>query len=878
MMLRLALVLLVISGPVPAQEAAPEFAALLSKADALSRTAQLEAAEQAFERAFAAAGTEDQRAQALWLLANLRRSRGDATGAVETLARALELATERGWVANCLSQLGSLAPRAGRPDLAQQAYERLLALWGEDSPEAAPALLWLARTQRERGELEGAMRRLRAVLRSGEQSAAHTQARDLLVDCLLERGQREEALAVAREAQDDAWRARLLMLVAYAARDADDLQAADAIACEVLAMMPDHPQAMELRYALAAARGAVEDLMAELRARAGGPDSEQALRLLAYVAAAQGDTQTALGAWERIAALRRDDADAQATLGGMALDAGELERAEPALRRALALNPEHAGAADALAEVLVRRGRTDEAIELLKRASGYDPRDVNSARTLGHALGKYSLHHEAIAVYEQVRRETGQAEALAWEMARTRIALLQYDRAAEELLAALGGDEMPARMIGRELEALAADEIAAEQVLGVLDRRAEGELTDLERIAVGRAFLAGGRRERGLALLGSAASAGPELVQMAYESDLRGERELAGDLYALALRSHLEPAQAAEVAVRLAKIEAGRGRWREALAALEAAPVEDSPEALMLRVELLLQHARRPDRAGEVLAQLRARVGDHPAWQVALRWATAEWHFLSGRLDEAEAAYAELLAAQAGGAALGPIELPPLPPGTMALPGLPPQMALEPMAADAEPARAELRLAEIALRRGEVEAALQRMGVVAERWPDSDEANDALRWLAFARENLADRELPPAQDPAVRGYLTALALLDRGEFDEAEALLGEIIATRGEPLADDALMLRAEAQRLRGDAAGAAQSCLHVAERFPEGLLAPEALLCAARLLRDELDDVPEAAQVLRRIGEDYPDCAAAREARAELELLPAAPPAEASP
>ncbi len=103
----------------------------------------------------------------------------------------------------------------------------------------------------------------------------------------------------------------------------------------------------------------------------------------------------------------------------------------------------------------------------------------------------------------------------------------------------------------------------------------------------------------------------------------------------------------------------------------------------------------------------------------------------------------------------------------------------------------------------------------------------------------------------------------------ARDLLLEIAGTRDEPLADDALVALAELRAEQGELRSAADTYLSVPERFPESLLSPEALLRAAALLRDRLDDLPAAAAALRSVVESYPDSAAAHEARAQLELLP---------
>lgn len=883
-----------------AQEEAPSYGALLAAAIEQGRAGDMTEAVANFERAIAIAADDDQRARALLLLATAYRDVDDDPAALATLSRALELTQPTPWVVRCLQELTTLAGRRERPDLVRQAAERTVALLGPEAPEAAGAVVELAQAERMAGDLDAAIARLQALLTGGDATAAHVQAREMLVQSLCAAGRRDDALAVARAADNDSRRARLLMLVAWAARDGDDPDMADALAREVLALMPDHPQAMELRYEVAARRDAVPALIAELQAQVEGDDPEPALRFLARIAGWENDDAALVAAWERLAELRPDDADVHATLGRMAVDAGDLERAEPALRRALELAPGHGEAARALGELLVHRGQTDEAVAVLRGASGYDPRDLGAARSLGQELSAWSLHHEAVRVYEEAREATGDEHALAWELARALIAMLEYERAAGELLVALDADDLPPRIIGRELEQLAADEIAGPAVLAAMDAHAASELSDAARVGLGRAYLAVGRRDQALELLRGAAGAGPEIAQIARETEFRGEAEAAADLYAAALAAGVPAEERGEVARELARLEAARGRWREALVALDAEAAGDDPEALMLRAELLLTQARRPAEAAEALERLTSVVGEQAGFAGPLRRMRAEALFRRGRLDEAEAAFAELLAearAPQGSGELEifppglgmPIDQPPAPPGSAAhddlpppppfgqvtagrvppgfetLPGMAPAMVEAPAG---EPALAALRLGEIALRsqaisrRGDRKQAEERLRMVAQAWPDSDEANDALGWLALLRDN-AD-----ASDRAWEGYVHALVLLDRGETDEAEGLLREIAATRGEALADDALLLRAETAAWAGDAAGAVDLYLTAAERFPEGLRTPDALLRAARLLRDDLGEPARAAEVLRRLVEGYPTSAAARQARSELELL----------
>jgi len=896
-MRRLAVVLAcLLASAALAQDDAASYGALLATALEQGRAGDMTEAIANFERALAIAADDDQRARALLMLATAHRDVDDDTAALATLGRALELTEPAPWVVRCLQELATLAGRRDRPDLARLAAERTVTLLGPQAPEAAAAVLTLAQAERAAGDLDGAIARLRALLTAGDPTAVHVQAREALVQSLCAAGRRDEALVVARAATHDSRRVRLLLLVAWAARGAEDLETVDALAREVLALMPDHPQAMELRYEAAARRDAVPALVAELQARVEGDDPEPALRFLARIAGWEHDDAALVAAWERLAQLRPDDADVHATLGQLAVEAGDLDRAEPALRRALELAPGHGEAARALGELLVHRGRTDEAVALLRRATGYDPRNLAAVRSLGQELSGWSLHHEAVRVYEEARQATGEEHALAWEMARALIARLEYEPAAGELLAALDASELPPRIIGRELERLATDEIAGPAVLAAMDAHAAGQLSDAARVGLARAYLAVGRRDQALGLLRSVTDAGAEIAQIARETEFRGEADAAADLYAVALAAGVPSEERARLARELARLEAQRGRWREALAALDAEAAGDDPEALMLRAELLLTHARRPDEAMAALDRLTALLGESGPMAGPLRRMRAEARFRQGRLDEAEAAFVELLAAARAPShaqQLSPFppgfgtpidqppsppgfarpgDLPPLPPGFgLITPGAPPSgfdtlpgvvdedLGAAPLG---EPALPALRLGEIALRRGDRQQAEERLRMLAHAWPDSDKANDALGWLAFLRDN-AD-----ASERAWEGYLRALILLDRGETDAAEELLREIAATRGEALADDALILRAETAAWTGDAGSAADLYLKVVERFPEGLRTPDALLRAGRVLRDDLDDPARAAEVLKQVVDAYPASAAARQARSELELL----------
>ncbi|MEA3399755.1 MAG: tetratricopeptide repeat protein [Armatimonadota bacterium] len=838
-----------------------DFGALLSRAEAVQRGGDQEAAEKLLDQALQAARTDEERAQARWMLSQSREHRGDSQGALSALEPMLQLEADGHWAVRCLQALASLAERMRRPELAARANSRLVEVLEEDDPRAVSAALSLARAERRSGDLQGAVERLRRLLAGDAPTHVEAQARDLLVGMLVQADEFEQALQAARQAQEKQERARLLIRVADGLEEGQEPDRAEAVAWEVLELSPAHPQAMQLIYRIAARRGAVEELRARLE-REVSDQPERTLRFLARIAEWEDQPEAALGALERLVETRPDDADLLHELGRLAMEAGKLERAETALRRVLEIAPNDRAPAVTLAEVLVHEGRSDEAVALLKDAVSYDPRQLPSVRSLGNLLERHSLHHQAAEVYRQARKAAGDPALLAFEMARAQIGLLHYEEATGELLRALESQQVAPRIVGYELQRLATDEVAGGEVLEAVDAHvAEAELSDEARVALARVFLAAERAQRAAEMLAGIEAAGMEIAELARDCELRGERDLAARLYAMALQAEPDGPLAAETATRLARIRAERGRWREALEALEdVAGIDQYPEALLLRGRLLLHRARRPDEAREAFRQLIGCAGSEPRYLEAARWGLADWLFAVGRLDEAEEAYAQLAGAKGEAEQL---DMPPAPPG-VTLPGLPMPVLMEEEPGPG-PAYAALRMAEIALRRGDLEEAEERFRLVVSAYSDSDHANDALQRLAFIQENL------DGEGRAEEQYLQALGMIERGEGEAAEMLLAEVAGTRGEPLADDAQMLLGRARAERAEYEAAVRAWMRLADGFPESLLAPQALLRAAGVLRGELGDAAAAADALQRVVDAHPESAAADQARAELELLPRA-------
>lgn len=841
----------------------PTYDKLLAAAHEHTRAGRHAEAEEALRQAVDAANTDEERAAAILTLGESLEARGKRREAVAALQRALALERGGDWLMRCLQRLGWLAEQSRQVEVAQQAWERVVELAGPDAPEAGAALVALARLDREAGRLDEALARLQALLQHDVHHAWHREARETVAEILLAREQYDRALEAARGIDDETRRRRLELQIADQLIDAGKPAQGARLAWEMLDEAPGYLPAMRLIYRAAIEQDALPALRERLQAEAAGDAPEAALAFLGEIARWEDDTEAALEHLRRLAELRPDDPDVLVDLGEAALDADRPEVGEAALREALTLSPDHRGALITLAEVLVQRGQTDEAINLLKRAVGYDPADVGTVQSLDNALRRYSLHHARVAVIEAARERSGDDTLMAWELAQAYIDLLRYEDATHELLVALDSDGTPARAVGMELERLVADELAGRDVLAAVRQHlaATTAPSDTERLALARVLLAAGDREGAQGLLEGAEGAGLAVADLARETELRGDDDVAASLYAMALGMAIPDPQRAEVAFNLARLQREQGEWRQALQTLEAGPSLDShPEALLMRAQLLTDRAHRLDEAQEAWEGLLELAGAEPRYVAAARHGMADWLFASGRLDEAEQAYAQLAGETETLEPWG--DLPPLPPG-LVLPGgvALPMEAQEVVGPD--PARAALRLAEIALRRGDLEEAEERFRFVAAQHAKSPWVNDALERLAFMRENLDGR------GSAERRYFEALALRAQGNARTARDLLLEIAGTRDEPLADDALVALAELRAEQEEARGAADTWLSVAERFPDSLLAPQALLRAAEVLRDELDDTAGAMSALRHVIEDYPDSAAAHEARSALELLP---------
>ena len=127
----------------------------------------------------------------------------------------------------------------------------------------------------------------------------------------------------------------------------------------------------------------------------------------------QGKLDEAIAAYRRVLELKPDLAEAHSSLGAALQDQGKLDEAIACCRRALELKPNYAGAHNNLGLALKDQGKLDEAVVCYRRALELRPELVRVHSSLLYTL-HYCPGYDAQAIYEEHRRWNRQhAEPLA---------------------------------------------------------------------------------------------------------------------------------------------------------------------------------------------------------------------------------------------------------------------------------------------------------------------------------------------------------------------------------------------------------------------------------------------------------------------------------
>jgi protein O-GlcNAc transferase len=209
---------------------------------------------------------------------------------------------------------------------------------------------------------------------------------------------------------------------------------AEALYRQILAVQPNHPDALNLlgkiasqagRHEIAAdlirraiavspsdwryyfglgnallAQGRLDEAIAAYRATLQfKPDFEMALNNLGVASRAEGNIGEAVGACRRALQIKPDYAEAWYNLGLALQSQGHADEAIAAIRRALELQPSFPDARNDLGNALMTRGELDEAIAEYRHALQLKPDDPEIHTNLGNALWEGGRTEEAICAY-----------------------------------------------------------------------------------------------------------------------------------------------------------------------------------------------------------------------------------------------------------------------------------------------------------------------------------------------------------------------------------------------------------------------------------------------------------------------------------------------
>ncbi len=148
---------------------------------------------------------------------------------------------------------------------------------------------------------------------------------------------------------------------------------------------------------------------------------------------------------------------------------------------------------------------------------------------------------------------------------------------------------------------------------------------------------------------------------------------------------------------------------------------------------------------------------------------------------------------------------------------------------------------------GEFEKAMTGYSKLAEEYPSSDWANDALDMAIMIKKSLK------GHGGSLILFSKAAGLESRGEFDEAVSVLDSMIADfPGSPAVAKGVYLKARILELKGDRGSAGEALLWFSEEYPLGDRAPEALEKLAVMVDADFPD--SSAAILGKILERYPE------------------------
>jgi Flp pilus assembly protein TadD/SAM-dependent methyltransferase len=164
------------------------------------------------------------------------------------------------------------------------------------------------------------------------------------------------------------------------------LDQADRLYREVLALQPENADALHLTGMVALQQGRAAEAVPALR-RAIAINANVASYHFHHALALQGlnDWNGAVDGYGRALVLKPDDADTYNNMGNALAALGKLDKAEASFRKAIMLQPGHASAHCGLGAALWRLGRHAQAVTCYQTALSRDPHHAGALVNLGNA-------------------------------------------------------------------------------------------------------------------------------------------------------------------------------------------------------------------------------------------------------------------------------------------------------------------------------------------------------------------------------------------------------------------------------------------------------------------------------------------------------------
>jgi predicted TPR repeat methyltransferase len=170
----------------------------------------------------------------------------------------------------------------------------------------------------------------------------------------------------------------------------------------ILALVPDHPDALHYAGVLAHQQGRSREGAALVqRSLAIGPERADAYNNLGIILRACGDLAQAAEAYRHAIRLEPGHANAHSNLGVVLKAEGRAAEAETAYREAIRLDPDHVDAYHNLGVLLASLKRTREAVACFCKVTTLSPHHPETRRLLALAYCTLGEPERAVRIFEQ---------------------------------------------------------------------------------------------------------------------------------------------------------------------------------------------------------------------------------------------------------------------------------------------------------------------------------------------------------------------------------------------------------------------------------------------------------------------------------------------